>query len=236
MEKYYVAFYKITENSDWQAQRLYLPMDECEKYCKEQNYAKYDIKDLDKMDAFYLHLLTDVVDFDGNYYLPNEFIPYPEYKPSELGEFQLSITLDNASDEMAFDEVYRGIEQLWTDVTVNFIFPDRNIELGIAAQTFLSDYPKFLKELVQNNQAIYHNEEFSPFKWLVWLKDGSIRIIHQNYSEEEVKTEFDIIVDKDWFLQFSQNLTSSIKEYAEAELKLYEKYVRENYGKDLEEK
>lgn len=233
MGKYYTVFYKTDDNSPWQAKRLYLPFDECEKYCKEQNYAKYNIEDLDKMDAHDLHLLTDVVDFNGNYYLPGEEISYPENVSLTLEKFQSSVIWDKdyACDEQAFDEVYRGIEQLWTTVTTSFIVSDKTVKVGIVAQIFIEDYPKFLEALAKNNQAVYHNEEFSPFKWLAWVKDNSIRLIHQDYRGNKAKVEFDVIVDKDWFLHFSQNLINSMEHYAEAELKLYKKYAKERSRK-----
>lgn len=233
--KYYTVFYKTDNNSSWQIKRLYLSFDECEKFCKEQGYIEYDIKDLSKMFAFDLHLLTNVVNFDGKFYFPEEKIPYPNYSSLELGKFESSVVWDKdyACDEMDFDEVYKGIEQLWTTVTTKFILPDKAIEVGIAAQFFLENYPKFVEFLKENNQAVYHNEKFSPFKWLAWVKDNSIRLIHQDYRETDVKTKFDVVVNKDWFNQFSQNLINSMKHYAEAELKLYKKYVKEKYGKEI---
>lgn len=186
MEKYYTVFYKTDNNSDWQAKRLYLPFDKCEKYCKEQNYVQYGIEDLDKMNADDLHLLADVVKFDNNYYLPDEEIPYPLYNPLELKKFQSSILWEEeyANNEQDFEEVYKGTEQLWTTLTTNFILPDKTIEAEIVAQIFLEDYPKFLEKLEKNNQAVYHNEEISSFKWLAWLKDNSIRLIHQDYTKK----------------------------------------------------
>lgn len=196
---------------------------------KIKTIHKYTLKDLEKMEAFKLHLLTNVVKFNETYYLPDEKIPYPNYASQELGKFENSVVWEQEYTD--YDEVYGGIEPLYTTITTNFILPDKTVETGIVAQMFIEDYPKFIEELEKNNYAVYHNEEYSPFKWLAWVKDNSIRLIHQDYRGIEAKTEFDIIVDKDWFLHFSQHLINSMKHYSEAELKQYNKYVKERYKK-----
>ena len=84
-----------------------------------------------------------------------------------------------------------------------------------------------------NKQAVYINEEFSPFKWLSWIKNDKVRIIHQDYKFQEVKTDFDILVDKTWFFKTCQEMIFIMKYYVYEDQKRYEKYVKEKYGKIL---
>lgn len=135
-----------------------------------------------------------------------------------------------ANDDIEdYEEIYRG-QYFDTDITFSLILPDKTIETEVSAQRFLIDYPEFLEEIEKSNFAVYHNVKFTFFKWIVWVKDNSIRLILQNYNESEVKTEFDVIFDKDWLRHFSQNLIKSMKENADADLKRYKKSIKEKYG------
>ena len=62
----------------------------------------------------------------------------------------------------------------------------------------------------KENYAIYVNAEFSCFKWLAWINDNKVRIIHQNYDKVYIKDEFDVLLDKDWFFQFGHNMVKTM--------------------------
>lgn len=180
-----------------------------------------------------LNILTHIIRFDGKDYFPDDKIPYPTSEPKTMRDFQVSMIWEqeNAFDETDYDEVYEGKEQLWTDIITKFSVNKNMNELGIAAQCFVADFPAFMEKLEQNKQAVYHNEEYSPFKWLAWIKDDKVRLIHQDYRFNNVKTEFDVLVDKDWFIHFGQYMVKIMQEYADSDLKRYNKYIKEKYIK-----
>lgn len=91
----YALFYRTAKFSTWQSKRPDLPVEKWENYAQEQEYAEYDIKKLDNYDAFDLHLLTDIVYFDGKYYLPQEKIPYPVTYLNILKEYSYQFTYPN---------------------------------------------------------------------------------------------------------------------------------------------
>ena len=128
-----------------------------------------------------------------------------------------------------YDEVYKGIEQLWADVTTKFSVNEDMDELGIVAQIFITDFPKFQTKLEKDKHAVYINEEYSKFKWLAWLKNDKVRLIHQDYRFEEVKTEFDILIDKKSFYQTCETMLKTMQEYAEKDKTRYENYIKEKY-------
>lgn len=180
-----------------------------------------------------LNILTHIIRFDGKDYFPDDKIPYPTSEPKTMRDFQVSMIWEqeNAFDEIDYDEIYEGKEELWTDIITKFSVNKNMDELGIVAQYFVKDFIVFLENLEKDGQAVYHNEEYSPFKWLAWIKDDKVRLIHQDYRFNNVKTEFDVLVDKDWFFHFGQYMIKTMQEYADSDLKRYNKYVKEKYNK-----
>ena len=233
MNNKYAIFYKTDKNSYWHSKRIDLPIEQWEEYCKEQGYAQYEIKDLSTYSADDLHLLTDVVHFNGRYYLPEEKIEYPDNKPTEICKFDFSMKWEDEDEfyDIDYDEVYSG-EKLWTNIITNFSINKKMDELGIAAQIFVEDFPKFLEKLRKNNNAVYNNEEYSPFKWLAWIKENKVRLIHQTYQEENPITEFDVLVDKAWYFSFCEDMIKTMKDYADKDLKRYNEYIKEKYGEN----
>ena len=235
----YVLFYKTNENDTWKSKRPDLPFEQWDDYAKEQGYTKYDIKDLRNYDAMMLHLTTDIVLFDGKYYLPNEKIDYPDSKANYINDFEIETVLEeeNEKDEEYFDEVYNedgicwNFGYLWTEITTKFIFLHKTIELSLIAQEIVENLPEFIADLEKNSYAVYINMEFSKFKWLAWVYEDKVRLIHQTYVDYTPEIEFDIIVDKDWFFAFCKDLIKTMKEYADKDLKKYQEYVLEKYGK-----
>jgi hypothetical protein len=191
-----------------------------------------------------VHLLTQIVLFEGKEYYPGDEIPYPTTEPKEMRDFQVSMIWEEKDEfyEIDYDEVYNkqsinwGWGYLRTNITTKFSVNENMDELGIVAQGFVYNFPAFLEKLEKDGQAIYHNEEYSPFKWLAWIKDNQVRLIHQNYNGEKANIEFDVLVDKDWFFHFGHNMIKTMQEYADSDLKRYNKYVEEKYGRNNEQK
>lgn len=235
MNNNYILFYKKDDLDHWHYSRPDLPFEQWEDYAKEQKYSIYDVKDLAAYNAGDLHLLTDIVFFNNRYYLPEEELPYPDYDADDIGKFDISIEWQDEKVfyETDYDEIYQGIEKLLTDINITFSVKQDMKELGIAAQIFIKFFPQYLEKLQVNKQAVYINEEFSPFKWLSWIKNDKVRIIHQDYKFQEVKTDFDILVDKTWFFKTCQEMIFIMKYYVYEDQKRYEKYVKEKYGKIL---
>lgn len=227
----YVLFYKKNENNRWQSKRPDLPVEQWEDYAKTQGYSEYSIKDLSTYDADDLHLLTSIVLFNGKYYLPEEEIPYPDNTPTPVDEFEISMEWEDEKEfyDVDYDEVYRG-EELWTDINTIFS-PDKKNELGIVAQLLVKYLPEFLEKLESNKHAVYINDEYSPFKWLAWIRDNKIRLIHQDYGDYDVETVFDILVDKNCFYDACHYMIKTMQKYADADQKRYEQYLKNKYGK-----
>ena len=240
MNNKYAIFYKTDKNSYWQSKRIDLPIEQWEEYCKEQGYVQYEIKDLSTYSADDLHLLTDVVYFNGRYYLPEEKIEYPDSIPDDVENFNIDTIMDKeyANDEMDFDEVYNkqsicwNFGYLWTEITTKFIFPERIAATALIAQEIVENLPEFTEKLEKNSYAVYINMEFSKFKWLAWIKDDKVRLIHQTYQEENPITEFDVLVDKTWFFSFCEDMIKTMKDYSDKDLKRYNEYVKEKYGEN----
>lgn len=219
-------FYKTENSAGWQVRWLDLPEDECEKICNQEGYFAYEIMNIPE--SFFipsLELLTLIVYFDGKYYFPEEEIPYPQNETIKLDKITFSMIWEEMdNDEDRYAEDFHGHEKLWTSITTTFVLPERTTEVAIIAQFFVEDFPQFLDKLEQNKYAVYHNYEFSPYKWIVWEKEDYIRLVHQNYMGENVKTEFDILLDKEWFYHACNNMINSMQSYRDADLKLYEKW------------
>ena len=231
MNNSYVLFYKKDKNDYWHSQRPDLSVEQWEDYAKTQGYSEYSIKDLSTYDATDLHLLTSVVLFNGKYYLPEEEIPYPENKPLPVDKFEISMEWEDEKEfyDVDYDEVYRG-EELWTNIITVFS-PDKKNDMGIVAQLLVKYLPEFLKKLESNNHAVYINDEYSPFKWLGWIKDDKIRLIQQDYRNQDVETVFDILIDKNCFYDACNNMISTMLKYADTDQKRYDEYVEMKYGK-----
>lgn len=204
----------------------------CQKVCEEENYAKtyclYLDKDFLTQD---IHLRTEIISYNNKFYFPDELIPYPLTEPEHINQLNVNIEWEDEEEffEGDYDEVYNGVEQLWTDIRTKFSANENMDELGIVAQYFTVDFPVFLEELEQNKQAVYHNEEYSPFKWLAWLKDDKIRLIHQDYRNYVARTEFDILMDKEQFFSTCNYMLQAMQEYADKDKARYENYVKEKY-------
>lgn len=235
-EKYFVVWYKTTNSDTWQYHRLYHSYKECEKICKQEGYAEYDIVDYTKYDGFELHMLTDAIYFEEEYYFTDERIPYPSSQPQIIKEFEISLLLedDYKNDDSMFEEVYenKGIDwgwgQLWTEISTKFIFPDKTFKLAIVAQNVINDFPSFLENLKQKQQAVYSNLEYDNFKWLAWLKNNKVRLIHQSYDFEGIDTVFDILVDKDYFFNKFNEFVNQMREFADEDIRCYEEWKRKN--------
>ena len=206
----------------------------CEEVCKKEHYAKTYCLYLDKeFLSSDLHLRTEIINFDGKFYFPDELIPYPNTEPKNIEKFEVFMEWEDEKDffEGDYDEVYNGVEQLWTDVITKFSANDNMDEFGIVAQIFIEDFPKFMEKLKQNNQAVYDCAEYSPFKWLAWVINDKVRLIHQDYRSDKVKTEFDVLINKENFYTVCENMVAQMSEYAEKDLKRYNEYVNYKYKK-----
>ena len=233
----YVLWYKINKYSYWQPIRPNLPISEWENYAKQQEYAEYHISDYNTYDASQLHLTTNVVLYNGRYYLPEEETPYPKKESRYIGKFEFSMKLDEDDEdsrEMDYEDVYLGVEQPWIDVITKFSANKRMHNLGIIPQWFVKDFSGFAERLNNKGHAVFINEEFSPFKWLAWVKDDKVRLIHQDYCNQEVKNIFDVLVDKEWFFSACKEIASTMQKYADMDLKNYQDYALQKYGKLIE--
>lgn len=234
-------FYKTNSANHWQFFKTRFQDEKCEKFCKERGFKDYKILNLNTTSAFDLHLVTDIIYLDEKYYFPEDIIPYPKTKPKGIEYFKGYFIWEKefANDEEDYDEVYnkpgfdRGFGYLWTDITSKFILPDKTIELHIVAQGILKYLLEFIEKLEKDNFTVYINDEYSFFKWLAWVKDDKIRLIHQDYNDKEVKTEFDILLDKDWFIHFCYSMLKTMKNHTGADEKLYKKFVKDKYDKGL---
>ena len=231
-------FYKTNNSTGWQMMKLQQTKEECENLCKRYyNFSDYKIMDMEQTTPSELHLLTDIVFFEGKYYFPEDKIAYPTTEPKIMKDFQVSMRWEGKSeiDSTDYDEVYNkqginwGWGHLWTNVITKFSVNENMDELGVVAQGFIANFSPFLEKLEKEGQAVYHNDEYSPFKWLAWIKNNSVRLIHQDYRDEVVQIEFDILVDKDWFLHFGYNMIKTMQEYADSDFTRYKKYVEEKY-------
>ena len=184
-----------------------------------------------------IHLLTKKVLFNGKEYSSDYIIPYPVVEPKIITDFQVSMIWEkeNEIDEADYDETYNkqgfdfGWGYLWTDIIAKFSINDRMDEVGIVAQCFIKYFPVFLDKLNRDKQAVYNNEEYSPFKWLAWIKDKQVRLIHQDYRFDEANTEFDVLIDKDLFFSACKNMITTMQKYADSDLKRYNRYIEEKY-------
>lgn len=137
-------------------------------------------------------------------------------------EFNIKLSW-NAKDN-GIDRYENTKENLMTYIRTEFVIQDKIIETLIAAQPFIHTFPLFIEQLKENKHAVYNNGECSKFKWLAWIKDDKVRLLHQSCKEIAV-TEFDVLVDKDWFLHLSYNIIRQFKEYMDADIKQYEMWV-----------
>ncbi len=178
-----------------------------------------------------MHLLTTIVLYDGKLYASDKQIPYP--KTDVLQNNNLSFFMvwedENGYDEKDYDEIYNGIEQLWTNLAVKISLDKIFEEVFIVAQCFLSDFPKFLENLKKDNFAVYHNEEYTPFKWLAWIKESNVRLIHQHYQDFEVNIKFDILIDKEILFRLGENMIKKMQVYVDKEQNRYKEYVAKKY-------
>lgn len=233
-EKNNLILYKTTDDEiGWNIRWLKDNEISCQKVCEQENYAKTYCLYLDKnFLSSDMHLLTNIIDFEGKFYFPDESIPYPNTEAKNIENFEIFMDWEDEEEflEENYDEVYNDIERLWADVITKISANDDMDELGIDAHVFVENFPKFIYKLKQNNQAVYNNEEFSPFKWLAWIKDDKVRLIHQDYRCDKVKTEFDVLIDKNLFYQTCQNMINTMQEYADKNLEQYKKYI-EKYKK-----
>ena len=237
MNNNYGLFYKKHKTSKWKSTRLDLSVEQWEDYCKEKGFAVYDIVNFKELDAFHLHLTTDVVLFNGTYYLPDEIIPYPDGIPNETLKIETKLDEDYISDDIDFDEIYSnqsinwGWGELWTSLNTKFITENKECEALIVAQNFLDEIPYFLENLEKNKFTVMNIMEYSKFQWLGWEKDNKIRLIHLDYNFDDVDTFFDVLIDKQEFLDICHKLTEEMKNYADKDLKRYQEYVIKKYGK-----
>lgn len=230
LHNHYAVFYKTKENQvGWNIRRLNLHYDECIDFCKKNKFVKYEIILTPTFSfAFDLQQLTDIVYLNRKYYFPDEKIPYPKTTPQIINKFQSKIVWESEwNEDDRYEEQYKGIEQLWTTMTTEFILPKKKVKTYIVAQYFVKDFPKFLEKLESNKQAVYINDEYTSFKWLAWVNGNKIRLIHQCYNFKKIKRLFDVIVDKDWFFSFGHNLLDTMNQFIKSDLKLYEKWKKE---------
>ena len=227
----YTIFYKTKDSDEFKHRRLNLSYEECEKICKEEDYTYYNIVDLTTYGADDLHDRTNITLYEGKYYFPEEKIPYPKKEPEIMESLQVYIiwSKDYANDEKDYDLIYEGKDKLATIVVVRFLQFDKMDEIAIVAQDIIKDLPKFLENLENNNQAVYINADYSPFKWLAWIKGDKIRLIHQDYGDKDILEEFDILIDKEKFIHLCYNVLKIMEEKIQADTKRYEKYVKGKY-------
>ena len=225
----YTIFYKTKDSDDFKHRRLNLPFEECEKICKEEGYTYYNIVDLTTYNADDLHDRTNITCYEGKYYFPEEKIPYPKKEPKTIQSLKMSFVWDK-DDEEDYDYIYNGQDEFLTVVIAKFPTMKNVEEIAIVAQDIIEDLPKFLENLEKNNQAVYINEDFSPFKWLAWIKGDKVRLIHQDYGDSDILEEFDILIDKEKFIHLCSNMLKIMEEKIQADTKRYAKYDKKKYG------
>ena len=66
-------FYKTNNSTGWQIMKLQQTKEECENLCKRYyNFSDYKIMEMEQTTPFELHLLTNIVFFEGKYYFPED--------------------------------------------------------------------------------------------------------------------------------------------------------------------
>lgn len=229
-----LAIYYMTDENDYGHYiKPDLPFEQWENYAKSQNYFKYEILDFRTYTAYQLHQTSNVVRFKGKYYIPEEKIPYPNFEAKYLGNFDVSINWGNEDEfcECDYDEVYKGISQLWTLISVDILISGKVLgKFAVYTQDFAVNLPKFLEKLKSERYAIYHNDELSYFKWLCWIKDDKIRLIQQDYYGKRVKTAFDILIDKSLFFEICEKMIKQMQQYTDLDRERYENYAIKKYG------
>lgn len=142
-----------------------------------------------------------------------------------ISKFQTSIAWENKyNKEDRYKDYFNDNQNLKTTMTVKLILHNKNIETLIVAQSFVINFPKFLEELKLYKQAIYVNTEYTKFKWLTWILDDKIRLIHQSFENNNFETFFDVLVDKDWFINLGYNFIDRMNKTINADLNLCKKW------------
>ena len=197
-------------------------------------YYNREVKIIDELSVNAIPIEIQKRFFSNETLKTTDMVTNFKIKPMDMPENGTEYEWENKDEffDADYDEVYKGIEPLSTLICVDCLVSGKVLgKFAIYAQDFIINIPKFLEELKQCNHAIYHNEELSPFKWLCWLKNDKIRLIQQNYCKQRVRAEFDNLLDKNMFFDSCNKLILNLKQYADADQKRYDEYVKMKYGK-----
>lgn len=245
MFSYCQCFYKENDTQGW----LHSFMDGSKEICEnrleklKKNKTVYDYKiygDNHAIWRFQKELLPSlpsaeithqcsnwiIMPNENKIYLEDEIVKEPVNKVKETKNLTLSFM---QTTWLSFDpSSFENENDINSDASFSIRTDYQKIgQYNVITDNIVIDIPKFIKDLDKNNFAVLHNEEYMYFKLLAWKhKDNKIRFIMQDYTDKDVKTQIDTIVEKKILLESFSKLEKSFKRLHEKNLKTY----RQVYG------
>lgn len=158
---------------------------------------------------------------EQKYYYPEEFIPYPKELTDIDDNFKITIRGEGEDDNVWNPE---DEEDFQDKTEVLILFGSTEYENYVLADYMIDDIKPFIGRLKQENYSNLSVLEYTNTKLLAWKKYNNIRLIIQNYNEDDVIVEYDKLIPENIFYREFNKLHEKLKYYINRRAKMYEEF------------
>ena len=251
MERYGKKLYPLCEilykkyNSEgWYFGCMGREEEECKKKCEElkKEYGWYDykcfvkswwvVKPATKFQIYTpransMHETSNFIysTQEQKYYYPEEIIPYPQ-KEIEIDD-NFKITIKGEDDNVCEPEYEEDFNEK-TEVLI--LFGSTEYENFVLADYMVEDIKTFIDRLKKENYSNLSVLEYTNTKLLAWKKDNTVRLIIQNYNDDDIIIEYDKLIPENIFYREFDKLYEKLVYYINRRAKMYEEFKeQENF-------
>ena len=156
---------------------------------------------------------------EQKYYYPEEIIPYPK-KETEIDD-NFKITIKGEDDNVWEPEDEEDFNEK-TEVLI--LFGSTEYENFVLADYMIEDIKPFIDRLKEENYSNLSVLEYTNTKLLAWKKDNTVRLIIQNYNDDDIIIEYDKLIPENIFYREFNKLYEKLGYYINRRAKMYEEF------------
>ncbi|MBR4632023.1 MAG: hypothetical protein IKO48_01705 [Elusimicrobia bacterium] len=237
------VLYKKDNSEGWYFGCMGGEEEECKKKCEElkKEYSWYDYKCFVKSwwvvkPATKFQIYTPRADSmhetsnfiystqEQKYYYPEEIIPYPKKETEIDDNFKITIKGEGEDDNVWEPEDEEDFNEK-TEVLI--LFGSTEYENFVLADYMIEDIKPFIDRLEKENYSNLSVLEYTNTKLLAWKKDNTVRLIIQNYNDDDIIIEYDKLIPENIFYREFNKLYEKLGYYINRRVKIYEEFKKQ---------
>lgn len=232
--------YKKDNSEGWYFGCMGGEEEECKKKCEElkKQYGWYDykcfvkswwvVKPATKFQIYSpradsMHETSSFIysTQEQKYYYPEEIIPYPQKETEIDDNFKITIKGEGEDDNVWEPEDEEDFNEK-TEVLI--LFGSTEYENFVLADYMIEDMEPFIDRLKKENYSNLSVLEYTNTKLLAWKKDNNVRLIIQNYNDDDIIIEYDKLIPENIFYREFNKLYEKLGYYINRRAKVYEEF------------